>query len=177
MEVQKNIETIHDMPLAKSQVTKTMLELKMLVAYLEYETFFINKITVIVKSLNLIYNFIWNWINWMVQISYYKITTIFIQLSSVLFSSSKLTTKVWSEKMKFSIKYISSKCDQIRSFPWSWSCFLKKSLIENFIFCAVYSVLYNVSSLSINVLDCPDYQFLSFYPFSSQSTTENLKTC
>ena len=32
MEVQKNIETIHDMPLAKSQVTKTMLELKMLVA-------------------------------------------------------------------------------------------------------------------------------------------------
>lgn len=58
MEVQKNIETIHGMPLAKSQVTKTMLELKILVAYLEYETFFINKITVIVKSLNLIYNFI-----------------------------------------------------------------------------------------------------------------------
>ena len=58
MEVQKNIETIHDMPLAKSQVTKTMLELKILVAYLEYETFFINKITVIVISLNLIYNFI-----------------------------------------------------------------------------------------------------------------------
>ena len=35
-----------------------------------------------------------------------------------------------AQKMKFSIKGFSSKCDQIRSF-------LKKSLMENFIFCVV----------------------------------------
>ena len=39
--------------------------------------------------------------------------------------------------MKFSIKDLFSKCDQIRSFLRIWSRLLKKSLIENFIFCAV----------------------------------------
>ena len=39
--------------------------------------------------------------------------------------------------MKFSIKDLFSKCDQIRSFLWIWSDLLKKSLMENFIFCAV----------------------------------------
>ena len=39
--------------------------------------------------------------------------------------------------MKFSIKDCFSKCDQIRSFPRIWSQLLKKSLMENFIFCAV----------------------------------------
>ena len=33
-----------------------------------------------------------------------------------------------------------SKCDQIRSFLQIWSNLLKKSLTENFIFCAVISV-------------------------------------
>ena len=42
-----------------------------------------------------------------------------------------------AEKMKFSIKYFFSKCDQIHSFLWIWSHLLKKSLIKNFIFCAV----------------------------------------
>ena len=41
-----------------------------------------------------------------------------------------------AQKMKFSIKDFFSKCDQIRSF---WSHLLKKSLMENFIFCAVIS--------------------------------------
>ena len=40
--------------------------------------------------------------------------------------------------MKFSIKDLFSKCDQIRSFLHIWSHLLKKSLMENFIFCAVY---------------------------------------
>ena len=31
------------------------------------------------------------------------------------------------------------KCDQIRSYLQIWSHLLKKSLMENFIFCAVYS--------------------------------------
>ena len=40
-------------------------------------------------------------------------------------------------KNEVSIKYFFSKCDQIRSFLWIWSHLLKKSLMKNFIFCAV----------------------------------------
>ena len=39
--------------------------------------------------------------------------------------------------MKFSIKDFFSKHDQIRRKPWIWSDLLKKSLMENFIFCAL----------------------------------------
>ena len=42
-----------------------------------------------------------------------------------------------AQKMKFSIKDFFSKCDQISRKLWIWSHLLKKSLIENFIFCAV----------------------------------------
>ena len=42
-----------------------------------------------------------------------------------------------TQKMKFPIKGFFSKCDQIRSFLRICSQILKKSLIENFIFCAV----------------------------------------
>ena len=42
-----------------------------------------------------------------------------------------------AQKMKFSINNFFSKCGQIRSFLRIWSHLLKKSLIENFIFCAV----------------------------------------
>ena len=42
-----------------------------------------------------------------------------------------------TQKMKFSIKDFSSKCDQIRRKLRLWSHLLKKLLIENFIFCAV----------------------------------------
>ena len=41
------------------------------------------------------------------------------------------------KKTKFSIKDFFSKCDQIRSKLQIWSHLLKKSLMENFIFCAV----------------------------------------
>ena len=44
-----------------------------------------------------------------------------------------------AQKIKFSIKYIFSKCDQVRSFLRIWSHLRKKSLIENFIFCEVTS--------------------------------------
>ena len=46
--------------------------------------------------------------------------------------------------MKFSIKDFFSKCNQILSFLSSlqiWLHLVKKSLMENFIFCAVYSYL------------------------------------
>ena len=43
--------------------------------------------------------------------------------------------------MKFSIKDFFSKYDQIRRKIWIWSHLLRKSFMENFIFCAVYDVL------------------------------------
>ena len=46
--------------------------------------------------------------------------------------------------MKFSIEDFSSKCDQIRSFVRIWSHLLKKSLMENFIFCAVHNLRYTL---------------------------------
>ena len=42
--------------------------------------------------------------------------------------------------MEFSIKDFFTKCDQILSFLRIWSHLLKKSLMENFIFCAVITV-------------------------------------
>ena len=42
-----------------------------------------------------------------------------------------------AQKMKFSIKDFCSKCGQIRRKLRIWSHLLKKSLMENFIFCAV----------------------------------------
>ena len=43
--------------------------------------------------------------------------------------------------MKFPIKDFFSKCDQIHSILRIWLHLMKKSLIENFIFCAVWSKL------------------------------------
>ena len=43
--------------------------------------------------------------------------------------------------MKFSIKDFFSRCDQIRSFLRIWSHLLIKSLMGNFIFCAVLVIL------------------------------------
>ena len=42
-----------------------------------------------------------------------------------------------AQKMKFSIKDFFRKCDQIHSFLRIWSYLMKKSIMENFIFCAV----------------------------------------
>ena len=45
-----------------------------------------------------------------------------------------------AQKMKFSIKGFFSTCDQIRRKLQIWSHLLKKSLMVNFIFCAVRQV-------------------------------------
>ena len=45
-----------------------------------------------------------------------------------------------AQKMKFSIKDIFSKCDQIRRKLRIWSHLLKKSFMENFILRAVYVI-------------------------------------
>ena len=46
---------------------------------------------------------------------------------------------ITSQKMKFSIKEFFSKFDQIRRKLLIWSHLLKKPLMENFIFCAVFT--------------------------------------
>ena len=46
-----------------------------------------------------------------------------------------------AQKMKFSIKGFSSKCDQIRRRLRIWSHSLEKSLMKNFIFYAVNSYI------------------------------------
>ena len=57
-----------------------------------------------------------------------------------------------AQKIKFTIKDFFSKCNQIPRKLWMWSNLLKKSLMENFIFCAVF-------------LSCNDlvYAYLKFY--------------
>ena len=63
-----------------------------------------------------------------------------------------------AQKMKFSIKNFFSKWDQIRSFRWIWSHLLNKSVMENFIFCAVkylhffclVNLVLNICSLNLN---------------------------
>ena len=42
------------------------------------------------------------------------------------------------KRMKFSVMNFFGKCDQIRSFLRVWSHLLKKSVMKNFIFCAVW---------------------------------------
>ena len=66
--------------------------------------------------------------------------------------------------MKFSIKDFFPKCDQIRRKLWIWSHLLKKSLMENFIFCAVnvLSVQQRKHFLCTSVSKCKqDYDFFS----------------
>ena len=55
--------------------------------------------------------------------------------ASVVELLSKLVNT--AQKMKIFIKDFFSKCDQFRSFLRIWAHLLKKSLIENFIFCSV----------------------------------------
>ena len=52
-----------------------------------------------------------------------------------------------TKKIEFYIKDVFSKCDQIRSFLWIWSHLLKKSLTENFIFCAVWTICCKISTM------------------------------
>ena len=57
--------------------------------------------------------------------------------------------------MKFSIKDFFSKCDHIRRKLRIWTHLLKKSLIENFIFCAVAA-----GDLNIDVLNLTKIKYL-----------------
>ena len=50
--------------------------------------------------------------------------------------SKLMASYITEQNMKFVIKHFFSKCDQVRSFMWSY--LLNKSLMENLIFGAVY---------------------------------------
>ena len=78
-----------------------------------------------------------------------------------------------AQKMKFSIKYFFSKCDQICSRLRIWSHLMKKSLMKNFIFCAVRILIHHLLHLlHINVHPwemCTDYYVKQVVPFFSIS--------
>ena len=56
------------------------------------------------------------------------------QCLALSLENTYLVADLTAQKMKFSIKDFSGKCDQIRSVLQIWSHLLKKSLMENFIF-------------------------------------------
>ena len=59
-----------------------------------------------------------------------------------------MTTIIFTaQKIKFPITDFFNKCDQIRRKLRIWSHLLKKSIMENFIFCVVFASL-NWSSVS-----------------------------
>ena len=57
------------------------------------------------------------------------------------------------KKLKFSIKDFFSKFDDICSFLWIWSHWLKNSLMENFILCAVVEVRGNSLNYLFDLFD------------------------
>ena len=61
------------------------------------------------------------------------------RVRGVFLDLSKTFDHVWhsAQKMKFSVKDFFSKCDQTHRFLRIWSHSLKKSLMEDFVFCAV----------------------------------------
>ena len=71
---------------------------------------------------------------------------------------------VTAQKMKFPITDFFSNCDQIRRKLRIWSHLLKKSLIENFIFCAVRLIRaqYNGKLLQCKLHSWPNFQACSF---------------
>ena len=73
-----------------------------------------------------------------IAISYRRgITAQNVEFRISLLKESISTSPFIAQKMKFFMKDFFSKCDQIRSYLQIWSHLLKKSLMENFIFCAV----------------------------------------
>ena len=70
----------------------------------------------------------------------------------------RISNKLTAQKMKFFIKDFFSKCEQIRRKRRIWSHLLKKSLMKNFVVCAVLVMNYFYLFLCIKC-----YKFLNFY--------------
>ena len=67
-------------------------------------------------------------------------------------------------KMRFSMKDFFSKCDQIRRKLWIWSHLMKKSLMKNFIFCAVLKSQYNTTASEYVLQTMHLKQNASYFP-------------
>ena len=67
-----------------------------------------------------------------------------------------------AQKIKCSIKDFFSKYDQIRSFPRIWSHWLKKSLMENLVFCAVLYEFWRFLSMPFAFLYLNFWEILVF---------------
>ena len=80
----------------------------------------------------------------------HEIRSVFLHMSKAFISYGMST----AQKMKFSIEDFFSKCDQIRRNLRVESHLLKKSLVENFIFCAVKGLILKLeqNGISGNVL-------------------------
>ena len=83
-------------------------------------------------------------------------TQCFIRVHLV-WNLNKNTNAIHCTKIEVSIKDFFNKCDQILSFLRIWSHLLKKSLMENFIFCAVISALLNFSNLKVKLKTTKKY--------------------
>ena len=110
------------------------------------------------------------WVNSNNNVLYVRYLIDFLQLSQTLakrlvkkfvpLQSFRLSAEsfiLYTQKMKFSIKDLFSKCDQIRGKLRIWSHFLKKFLMENCIFlCSVISnpVTCDMRSFATTVHDC-----------------------
>ena len=80
----------------------------------------------------------------------YKTSLARLEVSYLNNPSVNLAT---AQSVKFSIKDFFSKCEQICNFLRIWSHLLKKSLTENFFFCAEWSLSKreNISSFQSNI--------------------------
>ena len=77
-----------------------------------------------------------------------------------------------AQKMKFSIKDFFSKCDQIRRKLWIWSHFMRKPLMENFIFCPVLLSIYSGQKAKVSRTAVSDS--VGLYCTSPVSQTESI---
>ena len=66
-------------------------------------------------------------------------------------NSPKILGTITAQKMKFSIKDFFNKCDQILRKLRIWSHLLKKSLMENFVFCAVNFPAEHLQRFALNI--------------------------
>ena len=97
--------------------------------------------------------------------AFWESTCFFISntfMSNTRFKLAKIK-QMLSTKLKFFIKDFFSKCDQICSFLWIWSHLLKKSFMENFIFCAVH-MLNNTHRLNFYYLKISDMPHPLYHP-------------
>ena len=73
-----------------------------------------------------------------------------VKKATLTVGKKPLTLVHIAQKVKFSIKYLFSNCDQIRSFLRIWSQLLKKSLMGSYIFCAMPSALFSWFNIITN---------------------------